>query len=337
MRTRQLKLFFTLILSLCGIIAILFLCKKQYRITYVKATTAFQKAIEKEKEIRLSNIKMHTFFHTGTNPQPISRKEKEEWADQSFLMDKDSCRFFLDSIFRAELSLIGLTSRTAVRCFKGEREHCCCKDTVFLKQAIVLEPVVYKRKENTNDTITLYAYIQTSWDQILSRVWFKILLICLATGLAIALVHIFIYLCVKKNKVITIEKVIEKERVTLVRSFGRKGALPYGIHFDKKTGILTQGSESIKLTGQKLNLFILLLESRKTIVNHTTLYTQGMKHKLNPDLTEEQIIENISNAITRLRKELKTIPSIQIKSFRKKGYQLIFNEEEGAISVDINR
>ena len=133
------------------------------------------------------------------------------------------------------------------------------------------------------------------------------------------------------------KKVIEKERVTLVRSFGRKGALPYGIHFDKKTGILTQGSESIKLTGQKLNLFILLLESRKTIVNHTTLYTQGMKHKLNPDLTEEQMIENISNAITRLRKELKTIPSIQIKSFRKKGYQLIFNEEEGAISVDINR
>ena len=333
MTAQHFKYLLIVLSCLCGFIAIGCLTQEQSFTIQTKATRALEQAIEKEKEIRLSNIQVISFFHEEVTPQVVSRTEKKKWADQNYFCDTDSCRILLDSLFQAELAQIGITSPTAIRYVRNNKEYSSCKDSLFFKKATVLAPIVYKREENTNDSITLYAYFQTSWGTILNQVWAKILLVCLITGLVIAFIHFLICLWEKKNKVITIEKevekvvfkteIIEKEKVSLVRTFGRQGKLPNGLHFDKKNGILTQGNNHVKLSGQKLTLFILLHEARKPIVSYEDIYTQGLMHTLKEKELDQQIMKNISNAISRLRKDLKKFPDIQIKVHQGKGCQMI--------------
>ena len=90
-----------------------------------------------------------------------------------------------------------------------------------------------------------------------------------------------------------------------------------------KNGILTQGNNHVKLSGQKVTLFILLHEARKPIVSYEDIYTQGLMHTLKEKEPDKQMMKNILNAISRLRKDLKEFTDIQIKVHQGKGCQMI--------------
>ncbi len=123
-------------------------------------------------------------------------------------------------------------------------------------------------------------------------------------------------------------KIVEKPVVAFVRSFSKEGILPFGLQFDKKSGILKYKNLHVTLSGQGLKLFTHLINSQQSVIAPQIIYSQILGNALKKEKIGKAERDAVSAAIVRLRESLAPMPFIQIKSCRGTGYQLIISNPE---------
>lgn len=295
-----------------------------------ESTTAFQQALSREKNIKLTKS---ISFRDSSLSDSISYEEKEMWCDQDYLSSKDTNRIFLDSLFRVELAHSDIKAQTAVRCKKKEITTISSSDSSFLKNAIALESIIYRINENKEENIELQAYVRISPLFLLARsssIGLVLFLYVLSLGI---IYGIYRYWKEKSKVILTEKKVIEKKVVTFVPSFSKEGTLPFGLQFDKQSGILRYKDIHVTLTGQRLKLFKYLLNFRQSVVKHQIIYSEVFGKRLQDKNLNKSERDAISATIARLREDLAPIPIIQIKSYRGSGYQIVITEPEEDTAV----
>lgn len=119
-------------------------CRKKI---FTEASATFQDAISKEINTRLGSIPIKTNRGTLLLSDSISYEEKERWCDQDYLSLNDPNRIFLDSLFRARLADLGMETQTAVRCKRKEKTTISYTDSLFMKKATALKPVINALKK----------------------------------------------------------------------------------------------------------------------------------------------------------------------------------------------
>ena len=122
-------------------------------------------------------------------------------------------------------------------------------------------------------------------------------------------------------------KIVEKPVVAFVRSFSKEGTLPFGLQFDKKSGILKYKNLHVTLR-QGLKLFTHLINSQQSVIAPQIIYSQILGNALKKEKIGKAERDAVSAAIVRLRESLAPMPFIQIKSCRGTGYQLIISNPE---------
>lgn len=75
-------------------------------------------------------------------------------------------------------------------------------------------------------------------------------------------------------------KIVEKPVVAFVRSFSKEGTLPFGLQFDKKSGILKYKNLHVTLSGQGLKLFTHLINSQQSVIAPQIIYSQILGNAL---------------------------------------------------------
>ena len=158
-------------------------CRKKI---FTEASATFQDAISKEMNTRLGSIPIKTNRGTLLLSDSISYEEKERWCDQDYLSLNDPNRIFLDSLFRARLADLGMETQTAVRCKRKEKTTISYTDSLFMKKATALKPVIYRKNKNIEDNIELQAFVQIPLSFILKRAD-SILLFLLFYGLFVGI------------------------------------------------------------------------------------------------------------------------------------------------------
>ena len=104
--------------------------------------------------------------------------------------------------------------------------------------------------------------------------------------------------------------------------------LPFGLRFDKKSGILKYKNLHVTLSGQGLKLFTHLINSQQSVIAPQIIYSQILGNALKKEKIGKAERDAVSAAIVRLRESLAPMPFIQIKSCRGTGYQLIISNPE---------
>ena len=134
-------------------------CRKKI---FTEASANFQDAISKEINTRLGSIPIKTNRGTLLLSDSIS-------YDQDYLSLNDPNRIFLDSLFRARLADLGMETQTAVRCKRKEKTTISYTDSLFMKKATALKPVIYRKNKNIEDNIELQAFVQIPLSFVLKR------------------------------------------------------------------------------------------------------------------------------------------------------------------------
>ena len=124
------------------------------------------------------------------SPNDISGEEKHAWCDQIYLTMHDPNRHLLDSLFQAILQKKNIEVKTAIRYIGSGKVINSSTDSLFYKNATLLNPVVYRIDENEEKNITLQAYVDVPIRIVLERIgWFWVIsfviLILLAGGYGI--------------------------------------------------------------------------------------------------------------------------------------------------------
>jgi len=124
------------------------------------------------------------------SPNDISGEEKHAWCDQIYLTMHDPNRHLLDSLFQAILQKKNIEVKTAIRYIGSGKVINSSTDSLFYKNATLLNPVVYRIDENEEKNITLQAYVDVPIRIVLERIgWFWVIsfviLILLAGGCGI--------------------------------------------------------------------------------------------------------------------------------------------------------
>ena len=305
-------------------------CRKKI---FTEASATFQDAISKEMNTRLGSIPIKTNRGTLLLSDSISYEEKERWCDQDYLSLNDPNRIFLDSLFRARLADLGMETQTAVRCKRKEKTTISYTDSLFMKKATALKPVIYRKNKNIEDNIELQAFVQIPLSFILKRAD-SILLFLIFYGLFVGILYGSYKWGIKKLNAVLLEKkvvetkIVEKPVVAFVRSFSKEGTLPFGLQFDKKSGILKYKNLHVTLSGQGLKLFTHLINSQQSVIAPQIIYSQILGNALKKEKIGKAERDAVSAAIVRLRESLAPMPFIQIKSCRGTGYQLIISNPE---------
>ena len=129
-------------------------CRKKI---FTEASATFQDAISKEINTRLGSIPIKTNRGTLLLSDSISYEEKERWCDQNYLSLNDPNRIFLDSKIQQTRLFF---STSAVRCKRKEKTTISYTDSLFMKKATALKPVIYRKNKNIEDNIELQAFVQ---------------------------------------------------------------------------------------------------------------------------------------------------------------------------------
>lgn len=305
-------------------------CRKKI---FNEATDTFQEVISKEMKNRLGFIPIKTNRGTLLLSDSISYEEKERWCDQDYLSLNDPNRIFLDSLFRARLADLGMETQTAVRCKRKEKTTISCSDSLFVKKATALKPVIYRKNKNIEDNIELQAFVQIPFCFVLKRAD-SILPVLLFYVLFVGILYGSYQWGIKKLHAVLLEKkvvetkIVEKPVVAFVRSFSKEGTLPFGLRFDRKSGILKYKNLHVILNGQGLKLFTHLIDSQQSVIAPQIIYSQILGNALKNEKIGKTERDAVSAAIVRLRESLAPMPFIQIKSCRGTGYQLIISNPE---------
>ena len=138
---------------------------------------------------------------------------------------------------------------------------------------------------------------------------------------------------VLREKKVVETKIVEKPVVAFVRSFSQKGSLPFGLQFDRKSGILIYKNTNVTLSRQSLKLFIHLLDFNQSVIASQIIYSQILGKALKKEKIGKTERDVVSAAIVRLRESLAPMPFIQIKSHKGAGYQLIISDPDWIVTM----
>lgn len=289
------------------------------------ATYSFQEAIEKEKKTKLSNVLQYTEYTPCHSPNEISFEEKANWCDQDYLTEHDSTRATLDSLFQKELIKQNIYAQTAVSCLvKGETVY-SHSNNLFFQKSTPLSPVVYRISDNPEERLELRAYVLFSLWDTLKQIHFlgPIIFIWL---LSLSSVNLYFFLWKKRRKrlLATETEITDKRIITPIKTTIEWKLLPNDLLFDEKNGILQYLSKQITLSGNGLKLFSLFVNRKNNFLSYEEICKKILSRKVD-ELTQSDK-DAVFTTIRRLRKDLESISSIEIKLSRGKGYQLVFHE-----------
>lgn len=319
------------------------LCQKDI---YEQTETTFKEAINTEREKMKNNVPIYSTFNSLSSTDPIPISEREMHSDQEYLTKKDPNRHTLDSLLCLKLKRQGIHVRCAIRCISKFGVSNSHSDSQFYKRAVLLEPVIYRPLENRGRVqLKLQAYVQIPFLFVVKQIPGLGLMLFLWILINGAMWSIYLIWpryksrLLAKNKTVVIQTVSEireietikevetvktEKKAVMVKSFSRKGVLPYDLQFDKNSGILSRNGDFVQLSKQKLHLFCCLLNEKESVTTYETIsYIVLKKKKFEPAIQPA-----ISMAIKRLRKELAPFPFIKIISCPSQGYQLVFEEPE---------
>lgn len=295
------------------------------------AIVAFDKAISEEERIVLNKVKVHSFYKSGLSSDNLSLEDKENWCDQSYLIFIDSNRIFLDSLFQVELVKRNLSVRSAVACVLNGKMTRSSADSLFYKEAIALDPLVYRLNEKPEGRMELQAYVELPFLFVLRQTpslgWLSLLWL-----LSIGGIWAVFWFWLKRKQAVSIVKevvhteIVEQTKVVFVSTMAKKGALPYGIQFDEESGMLNYQDKCVTLTNNGLKIFTTFLTRKKSLLTHADILQFVFQRKEDDPSLKKSNKDMISVAINRLRKELQGFPFIEIQACRGVGYQLIIND-----------
>lgn len=116
-----------ILFSFLFLIVLVFLGESRRKYILSESRHAFSAAVMEEKNLFIQEVSFQ--YKAEYSPNNISAEEKKNWGDQYYLIQKDSCRYRLDSLFRQELMGRGLELQTAVsRTFNGKTIASCQPD-----------------------------------------------------------------------------------------------------------------------------------------------------------------------------------------------------------------
>ena len=138
---------------------------KQERVINSRINFLFKQSVQIEKKKYIIYFK--SYFNSKFTSNKISGRDKQECCYQYHFIKKDPNRTHLDSIFNAELTKEGILGKGVIYCTYRNKETCSSPDTLFKKNAIPLEPIVFRINEKEENNIILQAYVQISFWGIL--------------------------------------------------------------------------------------------------------------------------------------------------------------------------
>lgn len=162
----------------------------QKRKLYAEFRDLFIEAMLDEKKQQKDIQIQKRNYNPQRSPNDISGEEKHAWCDQIYLTMHDPNRHLLDSLFQAILQKKNIEVKTAIRYIGSGKVINSSTDSLFYKNATLLNPVVYRIDENEEKNITLQAYVDVPIRIVLERIgWFWVIsfviLILLAGGYGI--------------------------------------------------------------------------------------------------------------------------------------------------------
>lgn len=227
-----------------------------------------------------------------------------------------------------------METQTAVRCKRKEKTTISYTDSLFMKKATALKPVIYRKNKNIEDNIELQAFVQIPLSFVLKRAD-SILLFLLFYGLFVGILYGSYKWGIKKlNAVLLEKKVVETKIVRKARlsAFGpvlfQRRDLTFQVTVRQESGILKYKNLHVTLSGQGLKLFTHLINSQQSVIAPQIIYSQILGNALKKEKIGKAERDAVSAAIVRLRESLAPMPFIQIKSCRGTGYQLIISNPE---------
>ncbi len=308
--------------SFLFLIVLVFLGESRRKYILSESRHAFSAAILEEKNLFISKVSFQ--YKAEYSPNNISAEEKKNWGDQYYLIQKDSCRYRLDSLFRQELMGRGLELQTAVsRTFNGKTIASCQPD--FFEKATLLHEYTYRKDENNQSDIILRAYIYLPFYLLFDYKYFYILILVYVLG-------VFIYLyykqmsgkkdanCVLQPQVSIPSSAIENDEVIQERNIVQTEWITVTGDYlwDAKNHILKSGEKKIILKGESLRYFQQFVVAEHFFLNY------GDLHALYKNRGIEESKDCIYHTILQLRKELKIV-DVKVESIRGVGYRLLFD------------
>lgn len=300
----------TLLLALIGLHGF-----RQYRQEAKEhAFQAFQKAVQKEYDF-IDFV--YGAYDSRLSPNDISKRDKDEWCNQAFLIETDPERLRLDSLFRAEVAEQNFPVWTAIRCTYGDRiiQTCTTED---LQQAVALPEIYFQKDYSPEQAITLQAYIRMPLGVLLNRPYLYILSVVWLVGCMMWVLH--------RKRVYPVTQVSASSESMSCQEELQLIPVWRDICFCELTGILKNKIHETRLKPQQAAYFKLLLQSPDHIVTFTQI-GQQIYHHNHTDFADESDKQRIAQAIARLRKDLEPF-SLEVKSLYNIGYQLIRKETE---------
>ena len=127
----------------------------QKRKLYAEFRDLFIEAMLDEKKQQKDIQIQKRNYNPQRSPNDISGEEKHAWCDQIYLTMHDPNRHLLDSLFQAILQKKNIEVKTAIRYIGSGKVINSSTDSLFYKNATLLNPVVYRIDENEEKNITL--------------------------------------------------------------------------------------------------------------------------------------------------------------------------------------
>ena len=272
-----------------------------------RAFQSFQKVVQKEYD---SIEFFYDAYDPRKSPNVISKREKEEWCNQVFLIETNPSRSRLDSLFREEVTKLNLPVWTAIRCTYGDRIIQTCT-TEELQQAIALPEMHFQKDYSPKQLITLQAYIRLPLGTLLNHPYPYILSGVWLVGCMLLVLY--------RKKTCPTTQVSE---TTPSQQPEEMQGMPVweNICFCESTGILKNKTHETRLKPQQAAYFQLMLQSPDHIATFAQIGQQIYHHNQDNPINESDK-QRIAQAIARLRKDLEPF-SLEIKSLYNIGYQL---------------
>lgn len=301
--------------------------------------SALTQAIKKDKEIRMNQINApiwigsirhdtseYTTIEQENKPtiklkrnnelKEKSRSEKIDLVIQSFLHDFNPIKINnLDSLFNIELQKNNLNARSSVSYINGTSYITSSKEKMKGTNIIITDTLYDGIQKEISFVgyaeIPISNYLIKEKSQLISISFIWIILTVFS--LSIRLI---------KRKDSSIQESIDINAERFIKS-NKSTNLSFYIadylSFDKENNLIIYNKKQIRLTSQSGEILCHLLESPDHFLTYEELI-QKLWYKV--ELNGQ---ERLTQAIKRLRENLKDCPIILIENIRKEGYRLLIN------------
>ena len=278
------------------------------------AKNAFANAINKEKDLYISQINVQN--HQKNSPNEIRGEEKKNWSDQAYFIAKDSERNHLDSLFRDEMHKINKYTNTAIGySYNGKKYN--SRDEKFISKATLVQEYKFRKDYNNKSDIILQAYIYTpAYVLLLNNINTYILF-------AVMLIPITCYIIYNnRNKKENLSKGINNEDGNLIKQRKYQSTkwieIHEGYYWDNNHNTLRYNNTQVILSGYNIKIFRKFISKEDFFLSHADI--SKLYEKVESVETKDRAYHLIKSL-----KECIAILDINVVSIRGKGYKLVFN------------